>query len=92
MTAVCPAAVARSRPVRATRIASAKGMTRKAEVGGTPGRAPIGYLNQSGMVEGRRVAAVVADPDRAELSRQALELYSTGEYTLEQLTDEMMAM
>jgi site-specific DNA recombinase len=65
------------------------GMRKKADLGGALGMAPIGYLNQSGMVEGRRVAAVVADPARVELSRQALELYSTGEYTMEQLTDEM---
>src|SRR6266702_3877683 len=44
-----------------------KGMTQKAKVGGTPGRAPIGYLNTRRRIDGREVRTVVVDPERASL-------------------------
>jgi site-specific DNA recombinase len=65
------------------------GMRKKAALGGALCLAPIGYLNQHQMVEGRRVASIVFDPDRADLVRLAFRLYATGEYTVEQLADEM---
>jgi len=64
-----------------------KGMTRKAKVGGTPGRAPIGYLNvgrRHGDGEEHRV--VVVDPERAPLVQWAFEAYATGEWTISTLT------
>ena len=63
-----------------------KGMTQKAKVGGTPGRAPIGYLNTRRRIDGREIAVVVVDPDRAGLVQWAFEAYATGEYTIRSLT------
>src|SRR4051794_16915370 len=68
-----------------------KGMTQKAKVGGTPGRAPIGYLNVRRVVDGREVRTVSVDPDRANLVQWAFEAYSTGEWTLHKLQDELAA-
>ena len=69
-----------------------KGMTRKAQVGGTPGRAPIGYLYNVGRhIEGREVRMVAVDPERAPLVQWAFEAYATGEWTLDQLTDALAA-
>jgi site-specific DNA recombinase len=63
-----------------------KGMTQKAKVGGTPGRAPIGYLNTRRRIDGREVATVVVDPERAPLVQWAFEVYATGEWTIRRLT------
>lgn len=68
-----------------------KGMTQKAKVGGTPGRAPIGYLNTRRRIDGREVRTVVVDPDRAPLIQWAFEAYATGEWTIRSLTDELAA-
>jgi hypothetical protein len=38
-----------------------KAMSQKAKVGGTPGRAPMGYLNDRRRVDGREVRIVVVD-------------------------------
>src|SRR5262249_45547142 len=54
-----------------------KGMTQKAKDGGTPGRAPIGYLNTRRRIEGREVRTVVVDPQRARLIQWAFEVYAT---------------
>jgi site-specific DNA recombinase len=70
---------------------SIKGMTEKAKAGGTPGRAPIGYLNTRRRIDGREVRVVVVDPDRAPLIQWAYEAYSTGLYTIRTLTDELVA-
>jgi len=72
-------------------VEALKGMTRKAQVGGTPGRAPIGYLNVTRMIDGRPVRVVEPDPDRAPLVQWAFEAYSTGEWTLHSLTDALVA-
>ena len=69
-----------------------KGMSQKAKMGGTPGRAPIGYLNTRRRNEdGREVRVVVVDPDRAPLVQWAFEAYSTGEWTIRTLTEELAA-
>ncbi len=68
-----------------------KGMTQKAKVGGTPGRAPIGYLNTRRRIDGREVRTVVVDPERAPLVQWAFEAYSTGEWTIRRLTEELGA-
>ncbi len=62
-----------------------KGTMEKAKRGGTPGKAPIGYLNVREMVEGREIRTVTTDPERAPLIRLAFELYATGEYALSEL-------
>jgi len=62
-------------------------MAYKASIGGTPDRAKIGYLNVRELFEGRHVATVAIDEDRAPLVRLTFELYATGTYTLDSLTD-----
>jgi site-specific DNA recombinase len=57
-----------------------KGSVRKAEEGGTPFRAPIGYLNVREMAGGINVASVILDPERAQLVRWCFEQYATGEW------------
>ncbi len=68
-----------------------KGMTQKAKVGGTPGRAPIGYLNTRRRIDGREVRTVEVDPERASLVQWAFEAYATGEWTIRSLTEELGA-
>jgi site-specific DNA recombinase len=64
-----------------------KGMTQKAIQGGTPGRAPIGYLNTTRRVEGREIRTIVVDPDRARLVQWAFEAYASGDWTIRSLTE-----
>ena len=64
-----------------------KGMTQKAKVGGTPGRAAIGYLNTRRRIDGREVRVVTVDPERAPLVQWAFEVYATGEWTIRTLTE-----
>jgi site-specific DNA recombinase len=66
-----------------------KGMRQKAKLGGWPYRAPIGYLNTRETIDGRSVARIIPDPDRAPLITLAFELYATGDYTMHQLADEL---
>lgn len=66
------------------------GMQRKAELGGTPGVPPIGYNNHRDLsTGGRGIAQIVIDPERAPLVQLAFELYSTGEWSIGQLVDEL---
>ena len=64
-------------------------MARKVRTGGTPSRAPLGYLNVRDRSEGRNIGTVIPDPDRASLVRQAFELYATDNYTLTGLAERM---
>jgi site-specific DNA recombinase len=64
-----------------------KGLTQKARNGGTPMRAPLGYLNVRRITEGREVRTVTVDPDRAPLIRLAFDLYATGDWSVVGLTD-----
>jgi site-specific DNA recombinase len=66
-----------------------KGMSQKAKMGGTPGRAPIGYLNVRQVVDGREIRTIAIDPERAPLVRWAFEQYATGEWTVDELTKEL---
>lgn len=68
-----------------------RGITRKAEVGGTPYRAPIGYVNVRTIIDGHEVRDVVPDPERADLIREVFELYASETYTLEELAALMEA-
>ncbi len=65
------------------------GMKRKAEVGGTTGRAPIGYRNVTTMVDDRPVKLVEIDPDRASYIVEAFTLYATGDWGLISLLDHL---
>jgi DNA invertase Pin-like site-specific DNA recombinase len=60
-----------------------RGQRNKLKNGIWPMVAPIGYLND------HRTRRIVLDPDRAPLIRQAFELYSTGDYTIDRLGDLM---
>jgi DNA invertase Pin-like site-specific DNA recombinase len=56
-----------------------KGMREKAEQGIYPGRAPIGYLNNS------LTRSIDLDPQRVEVVKRIFELYATGHYSLNTL-------
>lgn len=69
-----------------------KGMSQKAKTGGTPGRAPIGYLNRPVInSEGREVRSVVIDDRYAELISWAFRTYAKGQLTIRQLAKEAAA-
>ena len=68
-----------------------KGTVQKAKNGGTPGRAPIGYLNVRRMENGREVRTVEIDPERGPLMAWAFEAYATGDWTIRRLVDELEA-
>ncbi|MGH3631369.1 MAG: recombinase family protein, partial [Sciscionella sp.] len=59
-----------------------KGLLRKAEEGGTPFRAPLGYLNAHETINGVIAATITLDPERVELVRWCLEQYATGDWTV----------
>jgi site-specific DNA recombinase len=62
-----------------------KGTTQKAKTGGTPFRAPLGYLNSREIIDDREIRIITIDPERAPLIRLAFELYATGQYSLLEL-------
>ena len=64
-------------------------MGQKARNGGTLGRAPLGYLNYIDHSDGRVIRTIVLDDQRAPLVQLAFELYDTGDYTLDELADEL---
>lgn len=67
-----------------------KGMRQKAIQGGTPGRAPLGYLNQRLRDrDGREVRTVIVDPDRGPHIGWAFEVYATGEWSMTQIAAEL---
>lgn len=66
-----------------------KGMTQKAKVGGTPNRAPIGYLNVRQVVDGREIRTVEIDPERVEHVKWAWHAYAWGEWSLNTITEEL---
>jgi site-specific DNA recombinase len=68
-----------------------KGCVQKAKNGGTPGRAPIGYLNVREIVNGREARTIEIDPVRGPLMRWAFETYATGEWTIRKLLAELTA-
>lgn len=69
-----------------------KGMTQKVAAGGTPSRAPIGYLNvRKRDTHGCEYRTVEIDPDRAPLIRWVFETYAKGEHTVPDLLAEATA-
>ncbi len=67
-----------------------KGMTQKASIGGTPTKAPVGYLNvRTTDAKGREAREIELDPDRAELIRFAFTAYATGDWSLSSLAREL---
>src|SRR5439155_24901530 len=68
-----------------------KGMDTKAKRGGTPYRAPLGYLNRQEFIDGARHSYVILDPERAPLIRWAFEQYALGDWAIRQLVDALNA-
>lgn len=69
-----------------------KGLTQKVAQGGTPMRAPIGYLNVRRTDEqGREIRTVEVDPERAPLIAWAFETYAKGETSVTGLLRDLTA-
>ncbi len=66
-----------------------KGSVQKAKNGGTPARAPLGYLNVRRIENGYEVRTVEVDPERGPLMAWAFAAYATGEWTILRLADEL---
>jgi site-specific DNA recombinase len=64
-------------------------MSQKAKNGGTLGKAPLGYLNVSEIVDGRRINTVGIDGERAPHVKTAFELYASGKFTFQDIADEL---
>jgi site-specific DNA recombinase len=67
-----------------------KGSVQKAKAGGTPGRAPVGYINVHLPGRGKEpIRTVEVDPVRGPLMTKAFEAYATGEWTTRKLLNEL---
>lgn len=64
-------------------------MGQKAKSGGTLGRAPLGYLNVTENIDGRKINTVALDPERAPFVKLAFELYANGQMTFQDIADEL---
>lgn len=67
-----------------------KGLSKKAQTGGTPYKAPIGYLNKRRFEGVADIRWIETDPDRAPLVRWAFEEYATGDWSLARLRLELI--
>ena len=65
-----------------------KGLRKKVEYGGTPGKAPIGYRNARDLRNGKNIGIVTVVEAEAAIIRRLFELYDSGLYTLSDLADE----
>ena len=69
-----------------------KGIGEKVKGGGTPCRAPIGYLNSRRVDEkGREERTVVLDEERAPLIKLAFEEFASGNWTVNDLAEHIAA-
>ena len=66
-----------------------KGLTMKHQTGGTPGRAPLGYLNKRRIDGVADIRWVEPDPERADHLRWAFDQYATGDWSIASLTREL---
>jgi DNA invertase Pin-like site-specific DNA recombinase len=66
-----------------------KGLRKKVEIGGTPGKAPLGYQNIRDKSKGKDIGLVIIDALMGPIITEAFRLYATGLYTLGTLTDEL---
>lgn len=66
-----------------------RNLARKAQEGGTTGRAPLGYLNGVVWQDGRRENTVVLDEERAPHLAWAFRVFCTGAWSLTALRDEL---
>lgn len=65
-----------------------KGSVQKAKAGGTPMKAPTGYLNVRSVGNGRESRTVKVDPVRGPIMAWAFETYANGDCTLRNLLSE----
>lgn len=67
-----------------------KGIAEKVKNGGTPSRAPLGYLNIRRVDDkGREERTVILDEQRAPLVKLAFEEYATGNWTVSDLAEHL---
>ena len=67
-----------------------KGMNQKIATGGTPGKAPLGYLNvRKRDPEGHEYRTVEIDPERAPLIKWAFATYAAGDTAVESIAAEL---
>lgn len=67
-----------------------KGLDEKVRGGGTPSRAPLGYLNIRRVDDkGREERTVILDEQRAPLIKLAFEEYATGNWTIQDLAEHL---
>ncbi|HUD07268.1 MAG TPA: recombinase family protein [Candidatus Saccharimonadales bacterium] len=66
-----------------------KGATQKAKRGGTPYRAPLGYINVSRQINEREARTVVIDIERSALITWAFKRYATGDHSVKTITEEL---
>lgn len=64
-------------------------MGQKAKNGGTLGKAPLGYLNVTDNVDGRKINTVAVDPERAAFVKLAFELYADRNHTIDDIVEEL---
>lgn len=65
------------------------GLRKKAELGGTPTRTKLGYLNKQRMEGRNSIRYVVLDPDRHHHMQYAFQAFATGEWSLRGLVEEL---
>lgn len=66
-----------------------KGLSKKAQAGGTPYKAPIGYLNKRRFEGVADIRWVEVDPERSPLVIWAFEEYATGNWSIARLRLEL---
>ena len=66
-----------------------KGLHQKAKRGGTPGYAPLGYLNAREKADGREIKVVILDPERTPHIQWAFEAYASGDWSIGDLVEEL---
>ncbi len=71
-------------------IEAMKGLTKKAQAGGTPYKAPIGYLNKRRFERVADIRWVEVDPERSPLVIWAFEEYATGNWPIARLRLELI--
>jgi site-specific DNA recombinase len=64
-----------------------KGLTQKHLSGGTPFKAPIGYLSTRELIGAQDIRGVAVDSERAPLVKAAFALSASGDWTLRQITE-----
>ncbi len=69
-----------------------KGLQQKHQTGGTPFKAPLGYLPKRELIGNQDVRTVIVDEERAPLIKLAFDLYATGDWTLHRLAAHLEAL